>query len=131
MTNTRSQHKLTVYYDGACPLCSREIAMYKFMRGGDAIHWKDLREMPPGEVLAGLDREEALKRFTVKAPDGQVHSGGDAFSMLWTTLPKLRLFGCILRIWPITIMLEGGYRLALLIRPSLQKVMRLLERQGA
>lgn len=29
----------TVYFDGGCPFCGREIATYRQVRGGNAISW--------------------------------------------------------------------------------------------
>jgi hypothetical protein len=31
----------TVYFDGMCPVCSREIATYRQLHGGGAINWVD------------------------------------------------------------------------------------------
>ena len=33
---------LTVYYDGACPLCRREIGFYRDCRGAEAVAWVDI-----------------------------------------------------------------------------------------
>lgn len=40
-TDESPSGKLTVYYDGACPLCRREIEFYRRRRGADAIEWVD------------------------------------------------------------------------------------------
>jgi predicted DCC family thiol-disulfide oxidoreductase YuxK len=33
--------RFTVYFDGNCPICSREIATYRRSRGGETIDWID------------------------------------------------------------------------------------------
>ncbi|CRI64811.1 hypothetical protein THIOKS12130002 [Thiocapsa sp. KS1] len=33
----------TAYFDGGCPLCSKEIAHYRRIDKAGAIHWVDLR----------------------------------------------------------------------------------------
>ena len=32
----------TLYYDGACPLCAREIAFYRNLKGASDIRWTDV-----------------------------------------------------------------------------------------
>ena len=53
---------LTVFYDGACPLCRREIAFYRRRRGAARIRWLDISRAPEGEVAPGLSRCAALAR---------------------------------------------------------------------
>lgn len=81
---------VTVYYDGDCPLCSREIRAYRGLEGADRICWVDLRSADPAELADGLDRNEALARFHVRGADGSLVSGGAAFLELWRSLPALR-----------------------------------------
>lgn len=32
----------TVYYDGGCPVCSREINFYRHRPGGESLAWVDV-----------------------------------------------------------------------------------------
>ena len=72
---------LTVLFDGACPLCRREIAVYR-----------DLQPLQPGAPVcfadvsntalplpAGTTREQLLARFHVMGRNGQLLSGAQAF----------------------------------------------------
>lgn len=63
-----------VFYDGACPVCRREISLYQ-SAFGDQIAFKDVSETTPD----GLDRETLLKRFHVRRADGALVSGPSAF----------------------------------------------------
>ena len=57
-----------VYYDGACPICSREIAFYQKRMAKDAIAWRDVAtETAPAPDLT---REDALARFHIRRSDG-------------------------------------------------------------
>ena len=119
--------ELTVYFDGSCPLCAREIAFYRRCRGGDRLDWVDVSELPDGEIAAGLSKSAALRRFHVKEPDGRILSGGLAFAHLWSALSALRPVGRIFRIPPLAWLLELGYRLFLSLRPLMQKFAGLIE----
>ncbi len=115
-------HKPSVLYDGACPLCQREIAFYRRQRGADRIEWIDVSRAPPDQVAPGLSIDEALARFHVLASDGTLRSGGAAFAELWTALPGFRFFGRLFQVWPLTWTLERAYLLFLRFRPLLQNL---------
>ncbi len=107
-----AESSATVYYDGACPLCSREIGTYRRLRGADQLCWIDVsrQEAPLGP---GLTREAALARFHVRMADGALVSGGAAFVRLWGCLPGLRWLAAIAARPPFSWALEPAYRLFL------------------
>ena len=84
---------VTVLYDGACPLCAREIAMYRRQHGTDAIRWLDVSQIPESDIPLGLSRQAVLARFHVIRRDGSVAVGAAGFVELWKAIPKLRLVG--------------------------------------
>jgi len=102
-----------VYFDGGCPLCRREIAAYRGMRGMEAIAWRDVASEP----VAGLDRAAALARFHVRRADGRLVSGASAFLAVWRATPRLATLARVLDRWPFRGLLEIGYRGFLRIRP--------------
>lgn len=116
-----SATKLTVFYDGACPLCAREIAFYRRRAGGDQVCWLDVSATGK-EIPASLSREEALARFHVLTPEGELLSGGEAFTRLWSALPAFRLFGRIGKTGPMPWLLERAYAGFLKFRPRLQRL---------
>ena len=77
----------TVYFDGMCPVCSREIATYRQLRGGDAINWVDASRCDASQLSAGLDRARALQLLHVQSADGALLSGAAAFVEIWQHLP--------------------------------------------
>jgi predicted DCC family thiol-disulfide oxidoreductase YuxK len=119
----------TVFYDGACPLCSREIAFYQRRKGADRIDWIDVSGAPGAEVAPGLTRDQALARFHVRNADGTLVSGGAAFAALWTALPGFRYVGKLFQTEPFVPLLEAVYRIFLRVRPRLQNT--LLARRSA
>ncbi len=80
---------LTVYFDGSCPLCAREIAFYRRRCAGDAARWVDVSRESPAALGAGLTRDQALERFHVRRADGTLCSGADAFTELWAEMPGM------------------------------------------
>lgn len=109
---------LTVYYDGACPLCSIEIAHYKRQKGAEALHFVDASD-PASDLGEGLTREAALSRFHVRDASGTLVSGAKGFTRIWQTLPRWRPLARLARLPGLTPLLELLYRGFLPIRPTL------------
>ncbi|MEY4933269.1 MAG: hypothetical protein RLZZ403_1589 [Pseudomonadota bacterium] len=107
----------TVYYDGGCPVCTREVAMYRKQPGADAVCWVDVAQCETSDLGSGLTRETAMARLHLRLPDGRLVSGAAAFTSLWRALPRWswlgRLFGYGAGLW----LLESGYRVFLAVRP--------------
>jgi len=115
--------RITVFYDGACPLCRREIGFYRRCGGADRIRWRDVAECDPEILPGGLTRDAALRRFHVETADGRLVSGAAAFAQLWSSLPRFRAIGWIARQSLLVPVLERLYVLFLRWRPALQKVL--------
>lgn len=116
--------RVTVYYDGGCPICDREIAIYRTRRGADRIDWVDVDAINGDTVAPGLSRDDALGRFHAIDGEGRLRSGGEAFSALWQALPAFSILGRVTSRWPLSVLLETGYRVFLKLRPRLQSLVR-------
>ena len=85
----------TVYFDGMCPVCSREISAYRRLRGGECINWVDASRCDAALLGAGLDRPSAMRRLHVRrgngtnGTNGTLVSGAAAFVEIWHQLPAL------------------------------------------
>lgn len=110
----------TAYYDGACPLCAREIGFYRRQDGADRICWVDISDIDTVDVAPDLTREQALTRFTVRDADGSLVSGGRAFTRIWMRLPLFRWLATVFEIQPFNWLLDQAYDLFLKLRPRLQ-----------
>ena len=113
--------QLTVFFDGACPLCAKEIRLYRRARGAEEIRWVDASRSTKTEIAPGLLRKDALRRFHIMHADGRVTSGGRAFADLWAALPGIAAIGRLFQRWPLSVLLDGAYHLFLPIRPWLQR----------
>jgi predicted DCC family thiol-disulfide oxidoreductase YuxK len=121
---------LTVLYDGACPLCRREIGVYRGLRPlhpDSPLCFYDVNDaalpLPPGTT-----REQLLARFHVRDRDGALLSGAQAFLALWAALPGWRWLARVGRLPGVTWAMERAYRLFLRARPTLQRWASRLER---
>lgn len=106
----------TVFYDGGCPVCRREIGWYRGMRGGDKIAWRDISD-PAAPIPPGHDRAAMLGRFTVLRRDGSPATGAAGFSALWRALGPTRPLGRLTDRHPFRAAGEMLYRLFLRLRP--------------
>jgi predicted DCC family thiol-disulfide oxidoreductase YuxK len=114
---------LTVLYDGACPLCRREISLYRGLQPlGQAapLCFADVSDaalpLPPGTTQAQL-----LARFHVRLRNGELLSGAQAFLALWAALPGWRWLALAGRLPGAAWLMERSYRRFLRWRPLLQR----------
>lgn len=115
-----SHAPLTVWYDGACPLCTREIALMRRLDRRGRIDFIDVAQ--PG-VSCPIDPALLLARFHARE-DGVLLSGAAAFAAMWRAIPLLRPLGLMARIPPVLGTLEWAYVRFLRVRPRLQRMMR-------
>jgi len=114
-----SGRQLTVWYDGSCPLCQREIALFRRLDGGQRIAFVDVSE-PGSAESCPLGREALLARFHAQEQGGPILSGAAAFAALWRATPALAWFGRLARLPPLLWALERLYLAFLRVRPRLQ-----------
>lgn len=114
---------LTVYYDGACPLCRREINLYRNMNGAETIAWVDVAKAETKELGAGLTPELTQKRFHVRTGDGSLASGSAAFAKLWLAIPSLSWLGSFTALPGVRHLADILYSGFLVLRPAIQRMM--------
>ncbi len=122
---TKTLHSLTVWHDGGCPLCRREIALMRRLDRRGRISFVDVSGDAP--VACPIDRADLLARFHARE-DGVLLSGAAAFAAMWRAIPVLRPLGLLARNRLALAVLEGGYHLFLRMRPRIQQLALRLER---
>ncbi|MBK1722615.1 thiol-disulfide oxidoreductase DCC family protein [Thiocystis violacea] len=99
---------LRVLYDGGCPLCRREIALYQRLRPRRPLVWIDIHADAGAPGRFGISREAAMARFHVL--DGeQIHTGAAAFLLLWSAMPGWRHLARLVQALRLDGVLERGY----------------------
>ena len=119
-----SHASATVFFDGSCPLCRREIRVYQNAVASIPIQWVDVSAGAPG-LSAGCG--ELMSRFHVQTADGRLLSGAAAFVSLWLLFPGWRWLGKFGSLPGMTHVLELAYRSFLLVRPGIQWIFRKIE----
>ena len=101
---------LKVFFDGSCPLCSREIKFYRRLAGSKKCHWIDANTISAGKIPPQYTREDLLNRFHVEHPTEGFLSGALAFGMLWSEMFGRSWIYKFVK-WPIvTFVAELAYR---------------------
>jgi len=121
-TVAAEQRRVTVWYDGDCPICSTEIALMRRIDRAKALEFVDLSL--PG--ACPTDREARLARLHAQSNGGPLVSGAAAFVAMWRVLPGLRFVAVVASFPPCLWFLERGYLTFLRIRPGLQRIARKL-----
>jgi len=73
------QGAVTVFYDGACPLCRREIDLYRAQSGAEALDFVDVSAAAPGALPPETSSAQLLSRLHVADSAGRLWVGAAAF----------------------------------------------------
>ena len=124
ITNSSNQtsESLTVFFDGSCPICSKEINFYKMRAGADELSWVDVSDEEIPIPIQTRSREELMARFHVLSSSGELVSGGAAFAELWASLPAFKIFGKIFKLPILRYLIDVGYDIFLTLRPKFQNL---------
>jgi len=100
-----------VYFDGACPLCAKEIGHYRRLDSENRIMFWDLSTKGVDERLAGegVTLSDAMARMHVIDRRGELATGFDAFSAMWEALPYWRWLAPVARLSPVRVVGSAAY----------------------
>lgn len=121
--------RVSVWFDGACPLCVREIALMRRLDRRRALDFIDVTDAT--RASCPIDRAALLARFHAREGDGPLLSGAAAFAAMWRAIPLLRPLGLLARSGLVLSLLEQLYLGFLKVRPRLQRLARRLDARGA
>jgi predicted DCC family thiol-disulfide oxidoreductase YuxK len=110
--------QVTVWFDGACPLCLKEIALMRRLDRRQRIEFVDATDE---EAACPVSRQALLARFHAREGE-RLYSGAEAFAAMWRAIPVLRPFGIAARIPLVLWGLEKLYLGFLRFRPRLQRL---------
>ncbi|MGL4549650.1 MAG: thiol-disulfide oxidoreductase DCC family protein [Gemmataceae bacterium] len=112
---------LTLFYDGLCPLCSREIDHYRRAAAGDpSVAFVDIAG--PGFDAASFGLDPARVHREMHVTEGEaVHVGVDAFLAIWRRIPGHRWLLSLARLPLADLFLRAGYFFFATVRPWLPR----------
>lgn len=83
---------ITVFYDGKCDICAREIRYYRRIAPPGAVNWVDITRSPEAFQERGYRVSDGLRLLHAEDQDGRMHQGVDAFALIWR---RLRYWGVL------------------------------------
>lgn len=89
---------ITIFYDGKCGLCSREINYYKKIAQSDKFRWLDIATDPTPLKPLKISQADGLRRLHGLDSEGHLHVGVDAFLLIWRELPYWCFLSMVVRL---------------------------------
>ena len=100
---------IIMFYDGGCPLCSREVNHYRRIDRDRNINWVDISVQADLTDSYQVTHEAAMARLHVLDSDGYMQTGAAAFVTLWSALPYYRWLAGIVRSLRLVPLLDRIY----------------------
>lgn len=101
---------ITVFYDGKCALCAREINYYRKISPKGIFNWQDITESADELKKEGISLSEGLKLLRAKDDAGQLHVGVDAFILIWKQLRRWHILAAFVALPIIRRIANTAYR---------------------
>lgn len=108
MLNTRSNQPI-IFYDGSCPLCTKEIKHYQRLDKAGCIAWNDITTDDKTYVKQNISFEQAMKKLHAIDSAGNLVTGVDSFLLIWENLSQYRLLSKIVRTLKLNLVLNVVY----------------------
>jgi predicted DCC family thiol-disulfide oxidoreductase YuxK len=86
---------ISVFYDGKCGLCRREIEHYKRIAPACVFEWVDITVDASPIKRLGIAYALGLKLLHAQDSQGKLHVGVDAFLLIWKQIPRWRILAII------------------------------------
>lgn len=86
---------ITVFYDGKCGLCSREINHYRKVAPLGIFDWQDITESSVELEKVDLSVADALKELHATDHEGSLYKGIDAFILIWNHMHRWHILAAM------------------------------------
>lgn len=79
---------LEIFYDGSCPVCAREMAVYQRKNPRGRLFFIDISSDDFDAARYGKTRQELMEKMHVRDANGDFTTGVDAFMSIWQAFPS-------------------------------------------
>ncbi len=101
---------ITVFYDGKCGLCSKEINHYRKVAPEGVFDWQDITTTADDLQKQGISVSEGLKLLHAVDNNDRLHVGVDAFILIWQHLRRWKALAFIVSLPIIRQIVNVAYR---------------------
>src|SRR5207244_4387744 len=108
------------FYDGLCPLCSREMAHYRKRVRDGAVEFVDIADSAFDAAAHGVDPLRVHRVMHVKA-GAEMRTGVDAFIAIWEVIPGYGWLARLARTPGLHWGFHLGYHAFAVVRPWLPR----------
>ena len=114
--------KRTIYFDGLCQLCSREIDTFQWLVRDGSLAYVDIT-LPDFDATAhGVDPVAVNRHMHVRDEQtGRMLVGVDALAGMWECVPGFRWLAWLSRLPVLRQLSDVGYEVFAWVRPKLPK----------
>ncbi len=78
-----ASYPLTVFFDGACPICDREIALMKWLDRRRQLEFCDFSSQEYNAASSGFAAEDLGTVIHARWSDGSIITGVEVFRAMW------------------------------------------------
>lgn len=109
MASADNAFEVEVFFDGACPLCVREMSMLRRWDRKGRIRFTDIAASEFRAENLGLTQDDLMARIHGRLPDGALIEGVEVFRRLYAAV-GFRWLMPVTRLPGISHVLNWGYR---------------------
>jgi predicted DCC family thiol-disulfide oxidoreductase YuxK len=102
-------NQVTMFYDGGCPLCRREVEHNRRLDRDRRVRWIDISVQRESPQPFCLTESTEMARLHVLDGEGQMKTGVAAFVPLWNELPYYRWLALFVQHLGLVPLLERLY----------------------
>lgn len=114
--------KQTVFYDGMCQLCSREIDLFRKRVTDGSLIFVDIAEAEFDPARHGVDPVRVNNHMHVRDEEsGRMLIGVEALAGMWECVPGFRWLARLTRLPVLRQLSKAGYAAFAWVRPKLPK----------